>query len=192
MVATARLSADSCNRLDCLLDTASHTKLSNLPLCVKGGVYRDLSLMHARLKCRFTGDSRAFAAADPFLVGVAISVYQNSGGPGTNWEAFEGTRNILGQPMIEVNDSPSRPRSACNLAACTITSSLTRACLLHHSGLATASVAANPLHLILCHRHPTNNLVLSKYTSHCRGMTGAVNRRISGIIMRPTLPGWPP
>jgi len=38
--------------------------------------------------------------ADPFLVGVAISVYQNSGGPGTNWEAFEDQKTWLGSSVI--------------------------------------------------------------------------------------------
>ena len=37
-----------------------------------------------------------------FLVGVAISVYQNSGGPGTNWEAFESARGWFGKGYIEV------------------------------------------------------------------------------------------
>lgn len=40
--------------------------------------------------------------AHPFLVGVAISVYQNSGGPGTNWEAFEDQKTLFGQPVIKV------------------------------------------------------------------------------------------
>lgn len=39
---------------------------------------------------------------DPFLVGVAISVYQNSGGPGSNWSRFETQKNWLGQSVIEV------------------------------------------------------------------------------------------
>jgi len=41
--------------------------------------------------------------AEPFLVGVAISVYQNSGGPGTNWEAFEDQKNWLGSSVIRVS-----------------------------------------------------------------------------------------
>lgn len=44
---------------------------------------------------------------DPFLVGVGISVYQNSGGPGSQWEHFETQKNWFGQSVIEVglNDS---------------------------------------------------------------------------------------
>ena len=35
-----------------------------------------------------------------FLVGAALSVYQNAGGSNTNWSDFEGKRNIFGQPTI--------------------------------------------------------------------------------------------
>ena len=45
---------------------------------------------------------------NPFLCGVAISVYQNSGGPGTNWEAFEDQKSWLGNPAIKVNVSTAR------------------------------------------------------------------------------------
>ena len=37
-----------------------------------------------------------------FLVGTAISVYQNSGGGGNNWSQFEEQRTRFGQPTIEV------------------------------------------------------------------------------------------
>lgn len=35
-----------------------------------------------------------------FLVGAALSVYQNSGGSHTNWSDFEGKKNSFGQPTI--------------------------------------------------------------------------------------------
>lgn len=38
-----------------------------------------------------------------FLVGTAISVYQNSGGGNNNWSAFEEQRTRFGQPTIEVS-----------------------------------------------------------------------------------------
>ena len=43
--------------------------------------------------------------ADDFLCGTAISVYQNSGGPDSNWGAFEGQKrwfrkNISVCPLI--------------------------------------------------------------------------------------------
>lgn len=38
-----------------------------------------------------------------FLVGTAISVYQNSGGGGNNWSQFEEQRTRFGQPTIEVS-----------------------------------------------------------------------------------------
>jgi Glycosyl hydrolase family 1 len=34
-------------------------------------------------------NQQASQPCDPFLIGTAISVYQNSGGPGTNWSTFE-------------------------------------------------------------------------------------------------------
>ena len=37
----------------------------------------------------------------PFLVGTAISVYQNSGGTDTNWSEFEQKRNANGKPTIK-------------------------------------------------------------------------------------------
>ncbi len=37
-----------------------------------------------------------------FLVGTAISVYQNSGGGGNNWSEFENQTTRFGQPTIEV------------------------------------------------------------------------------------------
>ena len=37
----------------------------------------------------------------PFWVGPALSVYQNAGGPNTNWSEYETHRNHLGQPVIE-------------------------------------------------------------------------------------------
>eukprot|EP00884_Botryococcus_braunii_P018477 jgi/Botrbrau1/5312/Bobra.0391s0024.1 len=39
-----------------------------------------------------------------FLVGTALSVYQNAGGINTNWSNFEQTKNWLGQPVIEGGD----------------------------------------------------------------------------------------
>ena len=35
-----------------------------------------------------------------FLVGAALSVYQNSGGRNTNWSDFEGKKNSFGKPTI--------------------------------------------------------------------------------------------
>jgi hypothetical protein len=46
-----------------------------------------------------------------FLVGTALSVYQNAGGSNTNWSNFEQTKNWLGQPVIEVTVQ-SLPSSA--------------------------------------------------------------------------------
>ena len=40
-------------------------------------------------------------ANHPFWVGPALSVYQNAGGPNTNWSEYETHRNHLGQPVIE-------------------------------------------------------------------------------------------
>ncbi len=37
----------------------------------------------------------------PFLVGTAISVYQNSGGDDTNWSQFEAKRTGNGRPTIK-------------------------------------------------------------------------------------------
>lgn len=37
-----------------------------------------------------------------FLMGTALSVYQNAGGINTNWSTFEQRKNWLGQPVIEV------------------------------------------------------------------------------------------
>ena len=37
-----------------------------------------------------------------FLVGTAISVYQNSGGDNNNWWRYERQRTRLGQPTIDV------------------------------------------------------------------------------------------
>lgn len=37
-----------------------------------------------------------------FLVGVAISVYQNSGGPNNQWERFEHQKKCFGRPTIAV------------------------------------------------------------------------------------------
>ena len=37
----------------------------------------------------------ADGAEGDFLCGVALSVYQNSGGTGTNWEAFENQRSLF-------------------------------------------------------------------------------------------------
>lgn len=39
----------------------------------------------------------------PFWVGPALSVYQNAGGPNTNWSEYETHRNHLGQPVIEAS-----------------------------------------------------------------------------------------
>lgn len=41
-----------------------------------------------------------------FLVGTAISVYQNSGGGGNNWSEFENQCTRFGQPTIEVTTLP--------------------------------------------------------------------------------------
>lgn len=41
------------------------------------------------------------AAAEDFLCGVALSVYQNSGGADTNWEAWENKRSMF-MPTIAV------------------------------------------------------------------------------------------
>lgn len=38
----------------------------------------------------------------PFHVGVAISVYQNSGGPNNQWETFEHQKRWFGRPTIAV------------------------------------------------------------------------------------------
>lgn len=38
-----------------------------------------------------------------FLVGVAISVYQNSGGPNNQWERFEHQKKWFGRPTIAVS-----------------------------------------------------------------------------------------
>ena len=45
-----------------------------------------------------------------FLVGTAISVYQNAGGGGShnNWSDFETKRNRFGQPTIQVTPSQAR------------------------------------------------------------------------------------
>ena len=52
-----------------------------------------------------SGHDAAGVAAGPgdFLVGVAISVYQNSGGQGSNWSAFEDQKNFWGRPRILVS-----------------------------------------------------------------------------------------
>jgi len=61
----------------------------------------------------------------PFWVGPALSVYQNAGGPNTNWAEYETHRNHLGQPVIE-----ARPR--CFLAAgAPGVASLVLRCLYH-------------------------------------------------------------
>ncbi|KAK9868650.1 hypothetical protein WJX84_001643 [Apatococcus fuscideae] len=39
-----------------------------------------------------------------FLVGAALSVYQNAGGSNTNWSAFENKRTMFGQPFIHNNE----------------------------------------------------------------------------------------
>lgn len=56
-----------------------------------------------------TGPARTADAkhADPwkFLMGTALSVYQNAGGVDTNWSTFEQRKNWLGQPVIEVRRS---------------------------------------------------------------------------------------
>ena len=43
-----------------------------------------------------------------FDVGVAISVYQNSGGPNTQWETFEQQKRWFGRPTIAVRDALCR------------------------------------------------------------------------------------
>ena len=40
----------------------------------------------------------------PFLVGTAISVWQNSGGAPTNWATWAAKRNILGMSTIKGGD----------------------------------------------------------------------------------------
>lgn len=47
------------------------------------------------------GTEDGAAPAEHFLCGVALSVYQTAGGRDTNWEAWEGRRNML-QPTIAV------------------------------------------------------------------------------------------
>ena len=44
----------------------------------------------------------AVTMSKEFLVGVAMSVYQNSGGADNNWEAFENMKGWFGQPTIKV------------------------------------------------------------------------------------------
>ncbi len=59
-------------------------------------------------------DQRTGKAAEPdFLCGVALSVYQNSGGAGTNWEAFEDQRSLF-MPRIAVGSLCV----ACHAPAC--------------------------------------------------------------------------
>lgn len=41
-----------------------------------------------------------------FLVGTALSVYQNAGAYNTNWSNFEQTKNVFGKPVIEVPPWP--------------------------------------------------------------------------------------
>ena len=43
----------------------------------------------------------------PFLVGTAISVWQNSGGEPTNWATWAAKRNILGMSTIKCGDEVS-------------------------------------------------------------------------------------
>jgi hypothetical protein len=52
----------------------------------------------------------------PFWVGPALSVYQNAGGPNTNWAEYETHRNHLGQPVIEAR--PWLQSSSCSSRRC--------------------------------------------------------------------------
>ncbi len=61
------------------------------------------------------GDGKRPLPADdnhPFWVGPALSVYQNAGGPNTNWSDYETHRNHLGQPVIEARTEPTLSLSA--------------------------------------------------------------------------------
>ncbi len=49
----------------------------------------------------------------PFLVGTAISVWQNSGGEPTNWATWAAKRNILGMSTIK-NGDKVLPGSCCS------------------------------------------------------------------------------
>ena len=49
----------------------------------------------------------------PFLVGTAISVWQNSGGEPTNWATWAAKHNILGMSTIKGGDKVLR-RSCCS------------------------------------------------------------------------------
>ena len=42
-----------------------------------------------------------------FLVGTAISVYQNSGGNNNNWWRYERQRTRFGKPTIDVSSTPA-------------------------------------------------------------------------------------
>ena len=56
-------------------------------------------------------DSGLDGAADggwDFLVGTAISVYQNSGGDNNNWWRYERQRTHFGRPTIDVSALSSR------------------------------------------------------------------------------------
>jgi hypothetical protein len=44
----------------------------------------------------------------PFLVGTAISVWQNSGGEPTNWATWAAKRNMFGWSTIKRGDKASR------------------------------------------------------------------------------------
>lgn len=59
---------------------------------------------------------------EPFLIGTAISVYQNSGGAGTNWSTFESATYKNGKPRIQA--SCTRPGHACEACACSSFASL--------------------------------------------------------------------
>ena len=75
-------------------------------------------------------DSALDGAADggwDFLVGTAISVYQNSGGDNNNWWRYERQRTRLGRPTIDV----STLFCMCFLRRCLVAGCILRSGSLH-------------------------------------------------------------
>ena len=71
-----------------------------------------------------------------FDVGVAISVYQNSGGPNTQWETFERQKRWFGRPTIAVR-----------LSCCMSTGQPQQLCALRRQAARAASLKAWPLRI---------------------------------------------
>ena len=99
----ALLQYECCRQLRIPFNPHSSYLCLGSPLRSKGyGTCRPLSLLAAQMAIASAPLSEA-----PFLVGTAISVWQNSGGEPTNWATWAGKRNMFGWSTIKCGDKAS-------------------------------------------------------------------------------------